>query len=62
MTGIFVVLVLITIAFGGAVGFIFRLSFAMKRADKRRSLRFDASSASERTARALVGVNQSGWM
>jgi hypothetical protein len=62
MAGVIVVLVLITIATGATIGVILRLSLAIGWEDRRTgSLRFDAPSASTRTARSLVGVSRSGW-
>jgi hypothetical protein len=62
MAGVIVVLVLIAVAFGAAIGVILTLSLAIGWEDRRRgSLRLDAPSASTRTARSLVGVSRSGW-
>lgn len=54
--------VAIVMAVAGVVfGAFLTISFAIRREDKRRSLSFDASSSSERAARAFIGVNGSRW-
>lgn len=56
-----IALMTVTILTGVMVGAFFAISFAIRREDKRHSLPFDASSSSERVARALVGVSASRW-
>jgi hypothetical protein len=56
-----ITLVTVSILVGAVIGAFLKLSFAIRREDKRRSLSFDPSSASERAARAVVGVSGSRW-
>lgn len=53
--------IIITVITGTAVGVFLKISFAIRREDKRHSLRFDAPSSSTQAARSLVGVSRSGW-
>lgn len=54
---VLITLVNVTIVAGVVIGAFFKLSFAIHREEKRRSLMFDASSPSERAARAFVGFS-----
>jgi hypothetical protein len=57
-----VVLALVTIAAGACAGAFLKISFAIRKDDRiRGSLRFDALSASARSARALTGASSSRW-
>jgi hypothetical protein len=56
-----VVLALITVAIGALAGIFLKVSFAIRREDHSRSLRFDAPNASARTARSVIGINSSRW-
>jgi hypothetical protein len=51
------VLTLTGVLFGAYV----TLSFAIRRDDRRGSLRFDATTPSAQTARDLVGISSSRW-
>ena len=58
----FAVLGIVTILMGACFGALLKLSFAIRREDKRRgSLRRDAPSPSAQTARTLVGITSSRW-
>lgn len=62
MVSVIAVLAVITIASGVCIGAFMRLSYAIRWEDRRRgSLRFDAPSASTRTARTFVGFGGFGW-
>jgi hypothetical protein len=56
-----VVLMLVAIVVGALVGAFLKLSFAIRREDRRMSLRFDAPDRSAQSARALVGISSSRW-
>ena len=56
-----VVLALVTIVIGVCIGAYLKLSFAIRREDRRRTLRFDAPNQSAQTARTLVGFSSSRW-
>jgi hypothetical protein len=58
----FAVLVIVTIVAGACTGAFLKLSFAIRREDKKRgSLRRDAPSPSAQAARTLVGITSSRW-
>ncbi|MGH3279374.1 MAG: hypothetical protein ACRDNW_09570 [Trebonia sp.] len=61
MAALITLAIIMTVLTGVAVGAFLKVSFAIRREDKRHSLSFDASNASERAARVLVGVNGSRW-
>jgi hypothetical protein len=56
-----VLLAIVTIIAGACIGAFLKLSFAIRREDRRRSLRFDAPSFSAQAARDLVGISSSRW-
>ena len=57
-----VVLGVVTIIVGTCIGAFLKLSFAIRREDRRRgSLRSDASTSSARSARTLVSLSSSRW-
>jgi hypothetical protein len=56
-----VVLAVATIVGGTCIGAFLKLSFAIRREDARRSLRFDAPDRSAQAARSFVGINSSRW-
>jgi hypothetical protein len=56
-----VVLGLVAILAVACALFFLKLSFAIRREDKRRSLRSDAPSFSAKAARDLVGISSSRW-
>jgi hypothetical protein len=57
-----VVLGVVTIIVGTCIGAFLKLSFAIRREDRRRgSLRSDAASNSARSARTLVSLSSSRW-
>jgi hypothetical protein len=58
---VFIVLGLITIITGALIGAYLRLCGAIRREDRRRSVRFDAPSQSAQAARDLVGISSSRW-
>ena len=55
------VLGIVTIITGTCVGAFLKLSFAIRREDRRRSLRFDAPSFSAQAARDVLGISSSRW-
>jgi hypothetical protein len=54
-------LALSAIASGACIGVFFKVSFAIRREDRARTLPLAAPSRSAATARALTGVNGSRW-
>jgi hypothetical protein len=56
-----VVIALIVIMAGALLGAFLKLSFAIRREDRRGTLRFDAPSRSAQTARDLVGLSRLNW-
>ena len=56
-----IVLCLVTIIAGTCIGAFLKISFAIRREDRSKSLPFDAPSRSAAAARTLVGVNGSRW-
>jgi hypothetical protein len=56
-----VVLALVTIVVGVCIGAFLKLSFAIRREDRARTLRFDAPNHSAQTARSMVGISSSRW-
>lgn len=61
MASLVLVLVLIAIIAGACIGAFIKISLAIRREDRMRTLRFDAPDRSAETARAVVGVNGSRW-
>jgi hypothetical protein len=58
----FVVLGIVTIIAGTCIGGFLKVSFAIRREDKRKwGLRLDAPSHDAQTARDLVGISSSRW-
>jgi hypothetical protein len=54
-----VVIALVTILVGVGAGVFVKLSLAISREDRRRSLWFDAPNRSAQTARSMVGITGS---
>ena len=54
----------VTIVTAACIGAFLRLSFAIRKEDRRpraQSLRFDAPNTSTRVARSLIGISCNGW-
>jgi hypothetical protein len=56
-----ITLALVMIIFGACVGVFLKLSFAIRREDRARSVRFAAPNATSQIARDMVGISGSRW-
>jgi hypothetical protein len=60
MASLIVIAIVLTLA-GIVFGAYIKVSFAIRREDRSRSLRLDAPTQSARAARHLVGISSSRW-